>query len=295
MLDMNTEKTAIDSLFDTATKSDEEILQETKKLGLSMSPLFFRQVCKCLEAEALSPSYELLYFFDAIFATSSNDTKNITVSEISSSDKEIMRTFVDVCQKADYIQKNPLFPISDTLSISSKYLSTIGVKAPDTVSFGYDLSISDPKGSSLVNLGFNNGKALPYGYVNENETNYTEREYRSASKSFLPVGAEIFLFSGNDTDFYRFCNSKEFGELTLTNTKVGSKGLLHTLLDLCFGVDIDLRELGDKHSLCDLVSSFKGCRLVAVKKDACDLILPVAEIYGIRLLKIATALNFPTV
>ena len=295
MLDMDTEKTAIDSLLGANTKSDEEILQITKKLGLSMSPLFFREVSKCLAAESLTPSYELLYFFDAIFSVSTNDPKNITVSELSSGDREIMKTFIDVCEKSSYVQKNPEFPISDALSISSEYLSTLGVKTPSSVDFGYDLSISDPKGNALVSLGFNNKEALPYGYVNEKENTYIASEYRAPSKSFLPEGTEIFLFSGNDIDFYRFCNSKEFSEVTLTNTKVGSKGLLHTLLDLCFGAEIDLSGLSGKHTLCDLVSSFKGYRLVAVKKDACDLILPVAEIYGIHLLKIATALSFPTV
>ena len=102
MLDMDTEKTAIDSLLGANTKSDEEILQITKKLGLSMSPLFFREVSKCLAAESLTPSYELLYFFDAIFSVSTNDPKNITVSELSSGDREIMKTFIDVCEKSSY-------------------------------------------------------------------------------------------------------------------------------------------------------------------------------------------------
>ena len=255
-----------------------------------MSPLFLREVFKFLSAENIAPSHELLHFFDTIFVASSKEAKNITVAEISTSDREIMRTFIDVCEKSSYVQKTPLFPISDILDISSKYFSTLDVKAPSSVGLGYDLCISDSKGKALTSLGFDDKKGLRYGYINETETASTN-EYKV--KNYLPEGTERLLFSGTDTEFYMLCQTKEFAEATLTNTKVGKKGLLYTLLELCVGMEIDLTKLEGYHTLSDLVSSFQGQRLVAVQKGTDDTLVPIAKEYGISFTRIADSKKIP--
>ena len=177
MSDKNVDITEIATLADVTIKTDEELLTCIGELGLSMSPLFLREVYRYLAIESIAPSYELLCFFDAIYCASLQEPKNITLGEISTEDTEVMRTLVDLRQKAAYLKKAPAFPITDILEISSEYLSTLDIKAPSSVTFGEGFSISDSNGNVLVNLGIDGQKPLRYGYVKEskNETSSPER------------------------------------------------------------------------------------------------------------------------
>ena len=82
MTDKDFDITAIDSLMTLQNKTDEELAPLISELGLSFSPLFFREIHKCIVAEQIAPSYELLFFFDAIFRASGKDIKNVKVSDV---------------------------------------------------------------------------------------------------------------------------------------------------------------------------------------------------------------------
>ncbi len=176
--------TVIDSLNG---KTDEELFCFITELGLSMPPLFLKEVYRYLAVENIAPSYELLRFFDTVFCASARKPQNLTLGEIATEDTEVMRTFLDVCQKASYLKKATAFPITDILEISSEYLNTLDVKPPSSVSVGDSLCISDEEGNFLVNLGIDDEKPLRYGYAKENEKINNDKYMPESSNASLKI------------------------------------------------------------------------------------------------------------
>lgn len=285
MLDKDTEITIIDSLSNVTDKTDEELKALLDELGLSSSPLFLREVYKCLSAEAIAPSYELLCFFDAIFCASRTDAKNVKITEISTEDKEVARTFLDVCEKTAYVRQDTTLSPLDILNVSSEYLNTLSVRAPKTVGTGQDFSISDENGSVLVSLGFDE-EELRYGYVKKNASAKQENE----NDKYLPEGTDIFLVSATSEDYDRLAENGEFCNLKVADTTIDKKGLLYSVLRLCLGAEVSI----DAHPLQSLVTDFCGERIVAVKNDCFDKLAELGEEYGIAFTKVATSLKIPT-
>ncbi len=282
MLDKDTEITIIDSLSNITDKTDEELSDLLKELGLSISPLFLREIHKCLSAEAIAPSYELLCFFDAIFRASRTDAKNVKITEISTEDKEVVRTFIDVCEKTAYVRQDTALSPLDILNVSSEYLNTLSVKAPKTVGVGQDVKISDENGSVLVSLGFDE-EELRYGYVKEN----TPAKQENENGKYLPEGTDILLVSATSDDYDRLAKNVEFCNTKLAEAKIDEKGLLYSVLGLCLGAEIN-------SPLQSLVTDFCGERIVAVKNDCLDTLAELGEEYGVAFTKVATSLKIPT-
>ena len=149
--------------------SDEQLKGLITELGLSCTPSFLREVYKCLSAEKIDAELDVLKFFDAIYRSAISIPKNIYFSEPLTEDKEIIRTFCDVSNKARYLCRNntSTFSLNDILSISSEYLSAVGAYDPKNVKSGSDadnLSIRGENGEKLVSLSLGNVTDLPYGY-----------------------------------------------------------------------------------------------------------------------------------
>lgn len=282
MLDKDFDITAIDSLMNHDGKSDEELASLICGLGLSFSPEFFKEIYKCISAEAITPSYELLYFFDAIFLASKNDTKNIKISEISAEDKEVNLSFIDLCRKASYLGKEAPISLSDILKISSEYLATLDIKAPSTVGKGENLAIYNERGKKLISIGLDEKKPLRYGYASENENPFEDK------KEYLPEGTDIFIVSAEDENYLRLAESEEFYALNTACEKIDKNGLLYALLGTCCGAEINLHG-----ALPSLVSAFVGKSIVMVPSERSDAFISLAESYEAVFVKIATALDIP--
>ena len=283
MSDKDFDITAIDSLMNPIGKTDKEISSLISDLGLSFSTQFFKEIYKCISAEGISPSYELLYLFDAIFKASSKDIRNTKISEVLTADKEISLSFLDACEKAEYLGKEAALPISDILKISSDYLLTLDAKAPSTVSKGKSITVSNEGGKELTCLGIDREKPPRYGYVKEIETDLSE------PKEYLPEGANIYLVSANDENYSRLTDSREFCELTLAAKAIDEKGMLYAILGLCYGAQIDLCR-----SLPELVTAFHGKMTVAVSSENEDAFINLAESCEATAIKVATALDIPS-
>ena len=283
MSDKDFDITAIDSLMNPTDKTDEEISSLISDLGLSFSTQFFKEIYKCISAEGISPSYELLYLFDAIFKASSKDAKNTKISEVLTADKEISLSFLDACKKSEYLGKEASLPISDILKISSDYLLTLDAKAPRAVSKEKSITISNEDGKELICLGLDREKPLRYGYVKEVEPDLSE------TKEYLPDGANIYLVSANGENYSRLADSREFCELTLAAKTIDKKGILYTLLNICYGAQVNIYR-----ALPELVTAFHGKKIVAVASESEDAFISLAESYDLSVIKVATALDIPS-
>ena len=274
--------TAIDSLMNPEGKTREELSSLISELGLSFSTRFLVEIYKCLSDNAVSPSYELLRFFDSIFIASKKDANNVKISGLSTESEEINLSFIDACDKAAHLGKDTPLSISDILKISSEYLAALDVKAPDTVGKGNSLCVFNENGKTLVSLGLDVAKPLRYGYLTESEI------FRKKQKAYLPAGTDIYLVSADDENYLRLAEREDFGALRIADEVIGEKGLLWALLEMCCGVKITLC-----NALPSLITDLHGRRIIAVSSDNYDTLAALAEDCGVTLTNVATALALP--
>ena len=250
--------TATALLPDIHGKTDEELSEYLINLGLSMTPLFLREVYRYLSTDKISPSHEVLKFFDDIFCSSVKNPKNITLGETSAADTEIMLTLNDVRQKASYLGKPPYFPITELLDISSEYLYTLDIKATDSVGVGESFRILNAKGNTLMKLGFNDEPPLRYGYVKENEDNENKDCKEISSSSDIQTD-KIITPEGEINIKIGFVNRLlSFGE-TL-NTNIESESITPTKYEKLLYITPESEKKSELYEATEIKDHFVSAR-----------------------------------
>ena len=146
------DNTNITDNINNSNDSHDELAELLVEFNLNSSVPFLRDVKKCLAVEHISPTEDIIRFFDAIYTVSTSQLANVTVSKMFADDNEIVRSFSDVYKKADFLypKQTAALTVCDVLPTACAYLKTLGVNPIETVTTDKksDLSIVAGNGDS---------------------------------------------------------------------------------------------------------------------------------------------------
>ena len=288
------DNTNITDNINNSNESHDELAELLVELNLNSSVPFLRDVKKCLTVEHISPTEDIIRFFDAIYTVSVSQIANVTVSKMFADDNEIVRSFSDVYKKADYLcpKQTAALTVCDVLPTASAYLKTLGVNPIEMVTTDKksDLSIVAENGEKLVDLSFGKASTFPYGYIDE-----TEIANNKDKNSFVPEGTQLFLVSADEEKYEKFSTDARFREICIASATVDPRGTLYAILSLAYGATVELSAFSEAPRLIDLIYACHTERIIAVPFSLCDTVTNIASAYDVQLKKIALTIKEPSI